>query len=73
VGYAPRRLPSSAGCGHQAKVIIDSGDVHACLNRAAEQAKSDLLVIGHSPVRGTWGTTGRYGIIPESHIPVLSV
>jgi len=70
VGYGRHGdCQASAGCGHKAKVIIDSGDVHALLNRAAEQAKSDLLVIGHSPVRGHLGDNGNgYGIIRESHI-----
>ena len=75
VGYAATEIAKlQQDVGTKAKVIIDSGDVHALLNRAAEQAKSDLLVIGHSPVRGHLGDNGNgYGIIRESHIPVLSV
>jgi nucleotide-binding universal stress UspA family protein len=60
--------------GTKAEVIIDSGDVHKALNRAAEQAKGDLLVIGHLPSGGHLGENGSgYAIIRESHIPVLSV
>jgi hypothetical protein len=58
----------------KAEVIIDSGDVHKLLNRAAERARSDLLVIGHMPSGGHLGENGSgYAIIRESHIPVLSV
>jgi nucleotide-binding universal stress UspA family protein len=60
--------------GTKAEVIIDSGNVPELLNRAAEQTKADVLVIGHSPGRSHLGDNGEgYGIIRESHIPVLSV
>ncbi len=60
--------------GTQAEVIIDSGNVPELLNRAAERAKADVLVLGHSPGRSHLGDNGEgYGIIRESHIPVLSV
>jgi nucleotide-binding universal stress UspA family protein len=60
--------------GTDANVIIDSGEVLKLLNRAASQAKSDLLVIGHLPSDGHLGANGAgYAIIRESHIPVLSV
>ena len=60
--------------GTKAEVIIDSGDVPELLNRAAEQTKADVLVTGHSPGRSHLGDNGEgYGIIRESHIPVLSV
>jgi nucleotide-binding universal stress UspA family protein len=60
--------------GTKAEVIIDSGDVPELLNRAAEQTKADVLVIGHSPGRSHLGDNGEgYGIIRESQIPVLSV
>jgi nucleotide-binding universal stress UspA family protein len=60
--------------GTKAEVIIDSGNVHKALNRAAEQAKGDVLVIGHLPAGGHLGENGSgYAIIRESHIPVLSV
>jgi nucleotide-binding universal stress UspA family protein len=59
--------------GTKAEVIIDSGNVPELLNRAAEQTKADVLVIGHSPGRSHLGDNGEgYGIIRESHIPVLS-
>ena len=60
--------------GTEAEVIIDSGDVHEVLNRAAEQVKADLLIIGHMPSGGHLGQNGSgYAIIRESHIPVLTV
>ena len=60
--------------GTKAEVIIDSGDVHNLLNRAAEKANGDLLIIGHMPSGGHLGANGSgYGIIRESHIPVLSI
>ena len=60
--------------GTKAEVIIDSGNVPELLNRAAEQTKADVLVIGHSPGRSHLGDNGEgYGIIRESQIPVLSV
>src|ERR1035441_8175951 len=55
------------------KVIIDSGNVPELLNRAAEQTKADVLVIGHSPRRSHLGDNGEgYGIIRDFYIPVLS-
>jgi nucleotide-binding universal stress UspA family protein len=60
--------------GTKAEVIIDSGNVPQALNLAAEKTKADVLVIGHIPGRSHLGDNGNgYGIIRESHIPVLSV
>jgi nucleotide-binding universal stress UspA family protein len=60
--------------GTQADVIIESGNIPQLLNRAAEQTKADVLVIGHRPLRGHLGDNGNgYGIIRASQIPVLSV
>ena len=60
--------------GTKAEVIIDSGNVPELLNRAAEQTKADVLVIGHIPGRSHLGDNGNgYGIIRASKIPVLSV
>ncbi len=75
VGYATKEIAKiQEDVGTQADVIIDSGDVHELLNRAAEQAKSDLLVIGHMPSGGHLGANGSgYAIIREAHVPVLSV
>jgi nucleotide-binding universal stress UspA family protein len=75
VGYAATEIVKlQQDVGTKAKVIIDSGDVHALLNRAAEQTKADILVIGHMPSGGHLGANGSgYAIIRESHIPVLSV
>jgi nucleotide-binding universal stress UspA family protein len=59
--------------GTKADVIIDSGNVPELLNRAAERTGADVLVIGHIPGRSHLGDNGSgYGIIRESHIPVLS-
>jgi len=75
VGFATKeiaRLQQEAGTN--ADVIIESGDVHKLLNHAAEQSKSDVLVVGHLPPGGHLGENGSgYGIIRESHIPVLSL
>jgi nucleotide-binding universal stress UspA family protein len=75
VGNAAREIAKlQHDVGTNAEVIIDSGGVHQQLNRAAEQTKSDLLVIGHIPPGGHLGANGSgYAIIRESHIPVLSV
>jgi nucleotide-binding universal stress UspA family protein len=75
VGFAAEEIARlQQTVGTKAEVIIDSGNVPELLNRAAEQTKADLLVIGHSPIRGHLGDNGNgYGIIRESHIPVLSV
>jgi universal stress protein A len=60
--------------GTKAEVIIDSGNAPELLNRAAEQSKADVLVIGHLPSDGHLGANGSgYAIIRESHVPVLSV
>jgi nucleotide-binding universal stress UspA family protein len=60
--------------GTNAEVIIDSGNVPQLLNRAAEQTRADLLIVGHIPGRSHLGDNGEgYGIIRESRIPVLSV
>lgn len=60
--------------GTAADVIIESGDAHTLLNKAAEQADADVLVIGHLPPGGHLGQNGSgYSIIRGSHIPVLSV
>lgn len=60
--------------GTKAEVIIDSGNVPELLNRAAGRIKADVLVIGHLPGRSHLGDNGEgYGIIRQSHIPVLSL
>jgi nucleotide-binding universal stress UspA family protein len=75
VGFAAKEIAKlQQDVGTKAEVIIDSGNVLELLNRAAEQTKADVLVIGHNPVRSHLGDNGNgYGIIRESHIPVLSV
>jgi nucleotide-binding universal stress UspA family protein len=75
VGIATKEIAKlQQDVGTKADVIIDSGNVHELLNRAVEQAKGDLLVIGHMPSGGHLGENGGgYAIIRESHIPVLSV
>jgi nucleotide-binding universal stress UspA family protein len=75
VGNATKEIAQlQQDAGTKAEVIIDSGNVHQALNKAAEQAKGDVLVIGHLPSGGHLGENGSgYAIIRESNIPVLSV
>ena len=75
VGYAAREIAKlQQDLGTKAEVIIDSGNVCKLLNRAVDQAKGDVLVIGHMPSGGHLGENGSgYAIIRESHIPVMSV
>ena len=75
VGFAAKEIAKlQQDVGTKAEVIIDCGNVPELLNRAAEQTKADVLVIGYSPLRGHLGDNGNgYGIIRESHLPVLSV
>lgn len=75
VGFAAKEMTKlQQDLGTNAEVIIDSGDVPELLNRAAEQTKADVLVIGHRLSRSRLGDNGNgYSIIRESHIPVLSV
>lgn len=75
VGFAAKEIAKlQQDVGTKAEVIIESGNVPELLNRAAERTKADVLVIGHIPGRSHFGDNGNgYGIIRESHIPVLSV
>ena len=75
VGFATKEIAKlQQEVGTNAEVIVDSGNVPELLNRAAEQSKADVLVVGHSPGRSHLGDNGEgYGIIRESRIPVLSV
>jgi nucleotide-binding universal stress UspA family protein len=75
VGFAAKEIAKlQQDVGTKAEVIIDSGNVLELLNRAAEQTKADVLVIGHSSVYEHLGANGNgYGIIRASRIPVLSV
>jgi nucleotide-binding universal stress UspA family protein len=57
--------------GTKAEIFIGSGDVPKLLSYAAVQTSADVLVIGR-PSSGRLRATG-YGIIRESHVPVLSV
>ncbi len=57
--------------GIDGKVFIESGDVPKRLHDAATQNEADVLVIGR-PAHGRLRATG-YGIIRESHVPVLSI
>jgi len=57
VDYAAKEIAKlQQDVGTKAEVIIDSGDVHQLLNRAAEQSKGDLLVIGHFAPGGPFGS-----------------
>ena len=75
VGLATKEMDAlQQSVGTKAEAIIDSGNVVQLLNQAAQRTKANLLVIGHSPVRGHLGNNSNgYAIIRESRIPVLSV
>jgi nucleotide-binding universal stress UspA family protein len=75
VGIAAKEIAElQQAVGTKSEVIIDSGNVPQLLNRAAEQTKADVLIIGHIPGRSHLGDNGEgYGIVRESRIPVLSV
>ncbi len=75
VGSATKEIAKlQQEAGTNADVVIDSGDAHKLLNLAAERTKADLLIIGHLPSGWHLGANGSgYGIIRESHIPVLSL
>jgi nucleotide-binding universal stress UspA family protein len=75
VGFATKEIAKlQQDVGTEAEVIIDSGNVPELLNRAAARTNADVLVIGRIPGRSHLGDTGEgYGIIRESHIPVLSL
>ena len=75
VGFAAEEIAAiQQDVGTKAEVIIESGNVPELLNRAAEVTKADVLVIGHIAGRSHLGDNGEgYGIIRQSHIPVLSV
>ena len=75
VGFAAKEIAKlQQDAGTNAEVIIDSGNVPELLNRAAKRTEADVLVVGHIPGRSHLGDNGNgYGIIRESHIPVLSV
>ncbi len=76
VGFAREEIAKlQRDLGTHAEVIIDSGsNVPALLNRAAEQSKADVLIIGHIAGRSHLGDNSNgAGIIQHSLIPVLSV
>jgi nucleotide-binding universal stress UspA family protein len=75
VGAAAKEIAKlQAEVSIDTEVIIQCGDVLKHLNRAAELAGSDLLVIGHLPSNGHLGANGAgYAIARESCIPVLRV
>jgi nucleotide-binding universal stress UspA family protein len=75
IGFATEEISKlQQEVGTHAEVVIDGGDIPQLLNRVAEQTKADVLVIGRVPGRSHLGNNGHgYGIIRESHIPVLSV
>jgi nucleotide-binding universal stress UspA family protein len=75
LGTAAKELAKlQAEVGVDTEVIIHCGHVLELTNRAAEQSKSDLLVIGHLPPGGHLGANGSgYAFVRESRIPVLRV
>ncbi len=75
VSYATEGMTKlQQGLQITADVIIDNGNVPERLNHAAEQTKSDLLVLGRKPRGGHLGANGGgYAIIRDARIPVLSL
>lgn len=72
VSSASRQLANlQQEVGAKAEIFTGSGDVPKLLSHAADQTSADVLVIGR-PSSGRLRATG-YGIIRESHVPVLSV
>jgi nucleotide-binding universal stress UspA family protein len=74
VGYASEGMTRLQQELHtSAEVIIENGKVSERLNFAAEQTKSDLLVLGRKPPGGHLGDNGGgYAIIRDARIAVLS-
>jgi nucleotide-binding universal stress UspA family protein len=58
--------------GTKAEVFIGCGDVAKVISQAAKETKADLIVVGARSHGGRFGTTS-YGIIRESHLPVLNI
>ena len=58
--------------GTKEEVFIGSGEAPKVMSQAAKEVKADLLVVGCRSHSGRLGHTA-YGIISESHVPVLSV
>jgi nucleotide-binding universal stress UspA family protein len=75
VGYATQgMIKLQQDLNIAAEVIIDNGKVPERLNHAAEQTKSNLLVLGRKPPGGHLGDNGSgYAIIRDARIPVLSL
>lgn len=75
VGFATEAIDKlQRDMGTDFEVIIDSGNVPKALNRAAEQTKADVMVLGHVPGRSHLGDNGSgYGLIRQSRVPVLCV
>jgi nucleotide-binding universal stress UspA family protein len=75
VGFAAAQIAKlQQEAGTQSEVIIDSGDLLKAAKQAAEQSKTDLMVVGRLPPLGHLGAPdAAYNIIRGSRIPVLSV
>jgi len=58
--------------GTKAEVFIGTGDIPKVMSQAAKETKADLLVVGSRSLDHRFGNTA-YGIIRESHTPILSV
>ena len=58
-----------------AEIDVEGGRVSKVVRSAAEDRKSDLLVIGRAPTSGLPGRlrTNSYAIIREAPCPVISV
>jgi nucleotide-binding universal stress UspA family protein len=75
VSFAAKQIAKlQKEAGTAAAVNIGSGDIREAVNQAAEQSKSDLMVLGRLPPVGHLGAVrAGYSIITGAHIPVLSV
>jgi nucleotide-binding universal stress UspA family protein len=58
--------------GTKGEVFIGTGDIPKVMSQAAKETKADLLVVGSRSLDHRFGNTA-YGIIRESHTPILSV
>ncbi len=72
IATAQRMAKLQEQIGTKAAVLMETGDPPKAIAQAAKDSRADLLVVGRkSPGKHLGGTA--YGIIRESHIPVLSL
>jgi nucleotide-binding universal stress UspA family protein len=71
-GAVKRMAEIQQELGTKAGVFIGCGDVAKVMSQAAKETRADLIVVGARSHGGRFGTTS-YGIIRESHLPVLNI